>query len=156
MKSIEYLQMAVEEIRQLSKELSSPHLQHNSLGEILRTMINDINMVGSLSITLFYDEKAEELSVGKKTTLFRVLQEQMKNILKHSGASQATVSLTMEKEEVVLVIEDNGKGFEPGQTHRGIGLANIQERTNYYNGRVSIRSRTGSGCTVSVWLPSHD
>ncbi|HMR91042.1 MAG TPA: PAS domain-containing protein, partial [Chitinophagaceae bacterium] len=155
-KSVEYLQMAVDEIRKLSKELSSPHLQQNTLEDILHTMVEDINMTGRIKMKMDYDPQAEALSIGKKTTLFRIIQEQVKNIIRHSEATSAAISLHTGQGQVALSIEDNGKGFEPGQTHRGIGLANIQERSNYYNGKATISSGPGKGCILTVLLPCED
>jgi signal transduction histidine kinase len=93
------------------------------------------------------------LSPGKKVALFRIIQEQFKNILKHSKASHIDIYLQCKDKDVQLTIRDNGIGFDPRQTQRGIGLSNIYERTRFYNGHVDIETSPGKGCTVALSMP---
>jgi signal transduction histidine kinase len=86
-------------------------------------------------------------------TLFRIAQEQLKNILKHSKASQVDIYLQSKDGSVQLVIKDNGIGFDPKQTQRGIGLSNIYERTRFYNGKVDIQTAPGKGCIITLTIP---
>jgi two-component system sensor histidine kinase UhpB len=81
------------------------------------------------------------------------VQEQIKNILNHSKAKKAEILLNSKDDEVHLTIKDNGIGFDPRQTHRGIGLSNIYERISFYNGTADIQTAPGNGCTVTVILP---
>jgi signal transduction histidine kinase len=81
------------------------------------------------------------------------VQEQLKNILAHSRATTVDICLQYSRGEVQLLIRDNGVGFDASLTSRGIGLSNIHERTNFYNGTVSIQSSPGNGCTLEVCIP---
>lgn len=152
-KSIEYLQMAIDEIRKLSKELVTPQLKKETLAESIKAIITDIQMTGALKISLAHSIDDELLSPGKKITLFRIVQEQLKNILKHSEATCTQIVLKADDENVKLEIKDNGKGFDPHQTRQGIGLANIHERTQFYNGTVHVQAADGKGCIVTVTIP---
>jgi two-component system sensor histidine kinase UhpB len=93
------------------------------------------------------------LSGSKKITLFRILQEQLKNIIGHSKATTTQISLQNVNDTAVLTITDNGKGFDPHHTRQGIGLTNIHERTQFYNGTVDITSAAGKGCTLTITIP---
>ena len=145
--------MAIEEIRKLSKELVTPQLKEENLADNIWTIIRDIQLTGKLNISFQHDIKDELLSQGKKITLFRIVQEQLKNIIKHSGAADIHISLYDTAENVMLVIEDDGKGFDPQQTRQGIGLSNIHERTQFYNGTANIKASEGNGCTLTVTIP---
>ena len=152
-KSIEYLLLAIEEIRKLSKELVTPQLKKETLAENINAIITDIQMTGALKISFVHDINDELLSPDKKITLFRIVQEQLKNIIKHSQATTAQICIQTNEEYVKLEIRDNGKGFEPHQTRQGIGLANIHERTQFYNGTVDIQASAGKGCILNVRIP---
>lgn len=152
-KSIEYLHLAIEEIRKLSKELVTPQLKKENLAENINAIIADIQMTGALKINFVHEINDELLSSGKKITLFRIVQEQLKNILKHSQATTAQICIQSTNEYVNLEMKDNGKGFDPHQTRQGIGLSNIHERTQFYNGTVEIKASAGKGCILKVRIP---
>ena len=152
-KSIQYLLASIEEIRKLSKELVVPQLKEKSLVESIYVMLEDIQMAGKLKIKFIHDLENNLLSPGKKVTFFRIVQEQFKNILKYSKAEHVDICLDCKNENVRLVIKDDGIGFDPKKTHRGIGLSNIHDRARFYNGEVSIDAAPGKGCTLSVTIP---
>lgn len=152
-KSTEYLLMAIEEIRKLSRELVTPHLKEENLAANIGSIIRDIQLTGKLKISFKHDIQDELLSSGKKITLFRIVQEQLKNIIKHSRANAAEIYLQTSECQVTLIIKDNGKGFNPRQTRQGIGLSNIHERTQFYNGNADIKASPGNGCILTVTIP---
>lgn len=155
-KSIEYLLMAIEEIRKLSKELVTPQLKKETLSDTILAVITDIQITGAIKISFHHQIDEDLLSAGKKVTIFRIVQEQLKNILKHSKATATDIRLHTDGENVKLEITDNGKGFDPQQTRQGIGLANIHERTQFYNGTASLQASVGKGCTLSVSIPLNE
>lgn len=152
-KSIEYLHLAIDEIRKLSLELVTPQLKEENLADNIRAIITDIQLTGALKITFMHDINDELLSLGKKVTLFRIVQEQLKNIIRHSQATTAQIFLQSTDKCVTLEVRDNGKGFDPHQTRQGIGLANIHERTRFYNGTVDINASAGKGCELKITIP---
>lgn len=155
-KSSGYLLMAIEEIRKLSRELVAPQLKEETLAENIQILVNDIELAHKMKLRFTHDRYTDLLSQGKKTTLFRIVQEQMKNILKHSEATSTQIFLQTKDDQVQLIIKDNGRGFDMKQSHKGIGLSNICERTKYYNGTAEINSAPGKGCTLTVTLPVKD
>jgi PAS domain S-box-containing protein len=151
-KSLEYLRMAMEEIRKLSKELVIPQFKEQGLVDSIKLLIEDLQMAHTIRIKFTHDLDTDLLSSGKKITLFRIVQEQIKNILKHSKAKNAEILLQTRYNDVQLIIRDNGVGFDSKQTHRGIGFSNIYERVSFYNGTVDIQAGRNKGCTVAVSL----
>ena len=152
-KAAEYTQLAIEEIRRLSKEMVSPQLKENGLIASIATLVADLETAHSMNVIFHHQERAEALSSGKKVALFRVVQEQVKNTLKYSKAENLLIRLNADDKYVTLIIQDDGVGFDPKQTRRGIGLSNIYERTKFYDGDVSIKTAPGEGCKIIVKIP---
>ena len=92
-KSIEYITMAIEEIRKLSKELVVPQLHNKNLEESIKSIVNDIHITTGVKINCSFDKENELLSAGKKLTIFRIVQEQIKNIINHSQATEVEILL---------------------------------------------------------------
>ncbi|HVT87082.1 MAG TPA: PAS domain S-box protein [Chitinophagaceae bacterium] len=152
-KSVEYILTAIEEIRKLSRELAVPELKEKSLVETIRKLVDDINISNAVKVKFVHDAECDLLSPGKKVTLFRILQEQMKNILKYSKAREVSIYLDCKSDQALLIIQDNGIGFDASQTQSGVGLSSIYDRTNFYNGSVHIDTAPGKGCTLTVKIP---
>jgi PAS domain S-box-containing protein len=152
-KSIEYLLTAIEEIRKLSKELVVPQLKDKGLVESIYNLLEDIEISGKLKVSFVHDHENDLLSPGKKVTIFRIVQEQFKNILKYSQAKHADVCLTCKNDHVQLMIRDDGIGFDTKRSYKGIGLSNIHDRARFYNGSVDIQSAPGKGCQLTVIIP---
>jgi signal transduction histidine kinase len=99
------------------------------------------------------------LSTETALRLFRVLQEGLNNVVKHSGATSALVELTLEPSHVRLTICDNGKGFAPGSVTptvagHGFGLVGMQERARMMGGELTIDSEPGHGTTITIVVPT--
>jgi PAS domain S-box-containing protein len=155
-KSMEYLAMAIEEIRKLSRELVTPQLKDKKLVDSIQQLIDDIRLSTDIVIKFAYDLDIDLLSTGKKVTFFRIVQEQIKNVLKYSKAEKVDIHLLCKDSKAILTIRDNGIGFDIRRPVKGIGLSNIQERARFYNGEVRIDSAKGMGCTLQVMLPLYD
>jgi signal transduction histidine kinase len=94
-----------------------------------------------------------------ETEVFRIVQESLRNIQKHSEATCATVTVKFYKRKLALTVCDNGKGFNVPKTlvslvNRGsLGLIGIQERVHLLNGKLSVNSIVGRGSTISIAIP---
>jgi len=134
--------------------LVTPHFKESGLLASLDALIDDINISPNIQVAFTHDNEAENLSNGKKLALFRIIQEQLKNILTHSKATKAEIKLCRNGENIELLIKDNGTGFDSSKTRRGIGLSNIYERIKFYNGSTEIKTAEGKGCLLSVHMPA--
>ncbi len=88
-------------------------------------------------------------------TIYRIVQELLRNVVKHAEAREVIVQLTIEDNILNLIVEDDGKGFDPEKASNGngLGLGNIQSRVAYLHGQLSIDSRKGEGSTFTVDIP---
>ncbi|HEY4107541.1 PAS domain S-box protein [Puia sp.] len=154
-KSRNNISMAIEEIRRLSKELITPSLNDLGLVQSIQELIRSIQMVKKMKIRLAtsgLDEGA--LLPEQKINVYRIIQEQLNNILKHAQASTVMIELNKEQEQIRLMVADDGKGFDPRMRRDGVGISNIMSRAELYNGRVEIDSAPGKGCRLEVILNS--
>lgn len=85
--------------------------------------------------------------------IFRTMQELMLNVVKHSGATEATAEASIDADKVLIKVQDNGRGMLPDKRKAGIGLASIRSKVKLLNGEVNIDTASGKGTTVSVHMP---
>ncbi len=153
-KSYDNISKAINEIRSLSKNLVPPSLGDIGLKEALLEMIENMTVSPELHIRIkANDQHIESLSNNKKLILYRIVQEQMNNIVKHARATHADIELKTSRKKAHLVIKDNGIGFDPKQKAKGIGLNNIVSRVEMQNGNMEIISSSGQGCVLKVDIP---
>jgi signal transduction histidine kinase len=103
--------------------------------------------------------KEELLSDSLKILIYRILQETMNNISKHSHADHVNVSLRQSENEITLIVEDNGVGFDLDEIHekeifkKGFGLKNIKERTELFGGKLTVISASNKGTVIRASWP---
>ena len=85
--------------------------------------------------------------------IFRIIQELITNIIKHSGASEATIQFSQQNDMLTIMVEDNGKGFDLNTSRTGIGLINIERRMEQIHGELVIDTSIGHGTTVILNIP---
>ncbi|MFB2979572.1 sensor histidine kinase [Microseira sp. BLCC-F43] len=145
---------ALQEVRRSISTLRSDPLQGQSLAAaIAKTVAEFQNATGIIpDCTL---ELSQPLPTEISTALYRIIQESLTNIYKHSGATQVSLHLQQSREAIHLEIVDNGQGFDPKQNTTGFGLQGMQERTAALGGQFSLTSEPQKGCriTVSIRLP---
>jgi len=154
-KSRKNISMAIEEIRKLSKELITPTLNDLGLIQSIKELIRSILAVKKMKIRLNISGLDEStLLPEQKINVYRIIQEQLNNILKHAQASTVIIELNKENEQISLLVKDDGKGFDPRVRRNGVGISNIISRAELYNGKVEIDSAPGKGCRLEVILNS--
>jgi PAS domain S-box-containing protein len=148
-----YLEKAVKEIRNLSHRLA-PSAFTNSLEYECGLLINEASKAGGFNaMHHFSGINEKKLSTEVKICLYRILQEQLANISKHASATNAQISVTQKTGKIILKIADDGVGFDAKIHNSGIGLNNIKKRTGYFNGRFTLETEPGKGCTIEVEIP---
>jgi len=147
---------AIREIRKLSHTLIPPTLSSQTLGEALDNLMDTTERSGLFSIQRNYRCLEEEAMPDKlKLTLYRIVQEQMNNIVKYAKASNVEVVLMQKEDHIFLSIQDNGVGFDPSLKSNGVGLKNIKTRAALHNGDIKIISAPDEGCTLEIYFPIH-
>jgi len=151
-KGNELMLMAIEEIRNLSRHLVQPVINRNSLQENLRTLIDSFENASGIPVNFIVELEQRVPGINKSNALYRILQEQLKNILVHSQASAVTVIIKSNDKQVQMIISDNGKGMKY-VSKEGIGLSGIRERVQNLKGAVLIDSTPGNGFKMHISIP---
>lgn len=142
---------AIEEIRGLSKSLIQSFHREIGLKLSIEDLVESITVSSKYQVSLdFYLPDEQLLDDKLKMTLFRIVQEQLNNIIKHAEASEISISVQQYSDTLNLVIADNGKGFNVHEKRKGIGITNITNRAELFNGLVKIVSAPGKGCRMEV------
>jgi two-component system, NarL family, sensor kinase len=90
---------------------------------------------------------------GIELMLYRITQEQLNNINKYAKATKTVITVRIAAEKLFLSIADDGAGFDTGKKMKGIGLRNIANRVEFYNGALEIISAPGEGCRLVIEIP---
>jgi PAS domain S-box-containing protein len=150
--SLALVDNAIEEMRSLSKEQVTP-IKSIDLKDLIHSLIDKFNSASSIKTTAIYDLHNQYIDDDLKLNIYRIIQEQMNNILKHSNAKHTLISLTDDQDSLYVSIKDDGKGFDTEQKRRGIGLVNMSNRVESFNGELIIDSSPGNGCEVRITIP---
>lgn len=150
-----YIQYATQEIRNLSHRLAPVFFEDTTLEEAINGLINSIDIEQRYEIELEFDEAFKQFPCRKEfqLTLYRILQEQFRNIVKYAQASTIQVHGYINNETLIMTITDNGVGFDVKKIKSGIRLANIKRRIEIFGGKFTIDASIGNGCTLSVEVP---
>lgn len=149
---MELIDMSIEEIRLLSQKLVAP-LRNINLEVLIRNLLSGFIKNTATDTKLIYDVPDEFLSDELKLNLYRIIQEQTNNIQKYAAAKKINITVKAEEKAVTLVIEDDGKGFDSNIKRKGIGISNIINRAESFNGTAVIETAPGKGCKISILIP---
>ena len=114
---------------------------------------NQISQTEALQITVNAVGITQRVENSKEIQLFRIIQELLTNVIKHAKASEVTVQFTEDEDELIIMVEDNGIGFDPEKNYDGMGLNNIRQRVSRTGGQLNIDSAPGNGTTVIINVP---
>jgi PAS domain S-box-containing protein len=150
----------MEGVRRLGKDLRPPSLDHLGLLPALEWLASDVAAYSGIEIKVNIVGKRRRLPEEVEIVLFRVTQEALRNVWRHSGATNAEIRVKLDKSKIRITISDNGKGFKPpdkiGDLAKDgkLGLAGMQERTELIGGNLTVRSQPNKGTSVIVELPA--
>jgi len=147
------LERTTREVREISHQMMRTALRELGLKAAVDDVLRKILPLHHIHHDFFAHGLDERLPEKIEISLFRIVQELLNNIIKHSGATQVNVSITRNKNFVTMHLEDNGKGFDPQQKSMGIGLVNLQSRVRIVNGEIRYESGENTGTVVIVKVP---
>lgn len=152
--TIDSVDDAVEKVREISANLRPPMLDDLGFEAAAEWLLSKWGERNGLDVE-WRSESTESGRLGgeQATALYRILQEGMTNVSRHSRASRVTVSYRETEERAVLEIRDNGVGFDPVARHHGSGLLGIRERVTMLGGELTVESALGKGVRIQVELP---
>ena len=153
-KSYQCIQAVMSEIRKISHDLNPSALQDVGLTEAIAEMIEKINLTKKLNIAFHFTTGVQSFVIKEedRIAIYRIIQEATNNVMKHARAKNASISLNIMKSKLLLVVKDDGVGYNPELITKGIGLKNIQNRADYFQGQVAIISAVNEGCELRVEL----
>lgn len=154
-KAISLVEQSCVELRTVSHNMMPNALLKNNLAAAVRAFISQIDQ-RRLAVHLQTEGLEERLDANVEAVLYRVIQECVNNVIKHSGADTLDISLRHETDSITASIEDNGRGFvvhDTSQDREGIGLKNIRTRIDYLRGSVEIDSAPGRGTVIMLQVP---
>jgi PAS domain S-box-containing protein len=143
------------DVHRISHELHPARLTHLGLETALGAFCRELSAAHSLEIDFKAENLPRNLPDDVSLCLYRVTQESLQNIIKHSGAAAARVSVRLENGEIRLSVSDNGNGFNPGGTKakEALGLISIDERVRAVKGEAKVISTEGAGTRIEVHVP---
>ena len=152
----------INEVREIAYNLGPYHLERLGFENSIRDMATRVAQASGIAIATELDSLDGALSSESQMSLYRVAQEALNNVVKHSRASETRIALKRESGGVRLTVADNGQGFDPqtskasealGAIRPGLGLNGMAERVRLLGGALTIRSSPEQGTTVEVLLP---
>lgn len=151
----EYINLASDEIRNLSHRLAPAFFDDSNFEVAIEVLLNSFNAAGEYEIDVEFDNKvsAIDLSLELQLNLYRIVQEQLRNIMKYAKASKIIVKFSVVEDMLILSLTDNGVGFITDKSKSGIGMANMKRRAELFSGSFFINSSPGNGCSVVVKVP---
>jgi PAS domain S-box-containing protein len=156
MNGLVLLNMAIDETRSLAHTLMPKTLKDYGLVISLKSLIDKIRKTAIPDIFFYTRLDEDKLNIQTKINMYRIIQETMNNSLKHSKCTKIDVQAVMHERMVVILIEDNGVGFEVKKSmknNNGIGLQSIRNRVISMNGTIEIDSVQGRGTSLTIEIP---
>lgn len=144
----------IEEVRRISYSLYPHQIEKLGLTAALKSLLNKIITSTNIRFEIEIDDIDNLLSKESEINFFRIVQEAVNNLVKHSEAGKAEVRILRETGMISAHISDNGKGFDAGKIFEGIGLSNIYERAKIMKGSVKINSSANQGTSINVYVPA--
>ena len=151
----EYIDLATEEIRNLSHRLAPAFFNDSTLEEAFEILLSTFNIEDKYKITLYFDEAIEKSKIDRELqlNLYRILQEQLRNILKYAKGTEVEVDVVINMDKLKMRISDNGVGFDIHTAKCGIGLANMKRRVELFSGKFEINASPLNGCEIVIEIP---
>lgn len=154
-RGVSYIKLASDEIRNLSHRLAPAFFDDDDLETSFNQLLSSFNLQQRFDIDLEFSNEFQDAAIARELqlNLYRILQEQLNNIVKHSAADTITVSVGVKDKMLTMEITDNGRGFNTTDHKPGIGFANIKRRVDLFSGKFTVSSSPGAGCKVRVAIP---
>jgi PAS domain S-box-containing protein len=149
------IRLALDEIRNLSHRLAPAFFDDSTLEEAFRRLFNTFNTENKLKMSLHFGKAIGRypLTLDIQLNLYRILQEQLRNIQKYAKATVVEVEVIIHNNNLKMKVSDNGIGFNVHEFKGGIGLANMKRRAELFSGKFKLDASPGKGCTIVVDIP---
>lgn len=144
---------ACAEVRDIARNLKPAALQKMGIKAAIGDLINRFESKTNTEISFYANDLDGKLSPEIKLHVYRIIQELLNNAVKHSQANEIDLQLNIRGDELVLVVEDDGTGFDIASVEKGLGMDNIYSRVNVLKGEISFDSKIGQGTSILIHIP---
>lgn len=144
---------AMQEVRKSISTLRNDTREEEPLEARIETLVDDYRKGTGLSICTNIT-RCGSVTKPISKTIYRIVQESLTNIFKYAEATEVRIELKTTPEKLTLVVEDNGKGFNPKQKRSGFGIKGMQERVEVVNGKFKLIAAPNKGCRIEVKIPN--
>jgi PAS domain S-box-containing protein len=149
---LELVENSIQEIRRLSSRLVTP-LKNVDLKELVQSLLIQLRANTDINTVFDYNVGDGDLDDNLKLNIYRIIQEQVNNMVKHASPGKIGISVQAEHRALRIEMKDDGKGFDLKKKRKGIGISNMMNRIDSFNGKMAIRSSPGKGCTIQIAIP---
>jgi two-component system, NarL family, sensor kinase len=151
----------IQDLRNLSKTLNTGFISEIGLPRAIEYQLSFLQKTGVYKTNLWISGKVYKNQAFVDIVLFRIVQELINNVIKHAEASCITIDLDFLDEQLIIIVKDNGKGFDSGdpafhQKEKGLGLRNMNNRVAMINGKITVNSESGKGTEVIIKVPRQE
>jgi signal transduction histidine kinase len=150
------IEEAYQKVRSVAHAKNSGVIAKQGLLKAVQHMADKVSVSNKIKIEVLDYGLDNRLENSLELTLFRIIQELVTNVIKHSKASEVTIHLTNHDDSINIMVEDNGIGFNPNQitkTNKGMGISSIDKRVEHLDGKLTIESEKNKGTTVIIDIP---
>jgi len=150
--------LTIDGVRQTSRDLRPTVLEDLGMVPALQYLVNELGQKDTIDVSLNVEGSTEDLSPALEVAIYRIVQEALTNVRRHSQASHAQVDAQFLTDQIIITVQDDGIGFAmPEETAElvktgGLGLMGVEERAQLFGGQMSITSQTGQGTIMQVVL----
>ena len=147
---------AYQKVRSVAHVKNSGVIAKQGLLKAIHNMADKVSGSDKIEVNVIDHGLEKRLENSLELTLFRIIQELITNIIKHAEATEASLHLTNHEDSINIIIEDNGKGFNPSQvtkTNKGMGISSIDKRVAHLNGTMTIESEPNKGTNIIIDIP---
>ena len=146
---------AYQQVRTIAHAKNAGVPAKEGLVPAVKNFARKVSASDKIVIEVVDQEMSDRLENSMEIAIFRIIQELITNIIKHSGATEAAIYLTDHSASINILVEDNGRGFDPEkiQPKVGMGLNSIRKRVEYMEGEMDVDAAEGKGTTINIHIP---
>lgn len=152
-KAYTLLDEACNEVRTISNNMQPGALLKMGIVPAIHDLVNRIESEDTPHIEFIYYGALNDLPIVLTLHLYRIVQELLFNCIKHAQAKEILIQLIRNEEDLEIMVEDDGKGYDPHDVRKGMGTENVSARVNFLKGEISVYSVPGTGTTTSITIP---
>ncbi len=152
-KAYTLLDEACSEVRTISNNMQPGALLKMGIVPSINDLVNRIESEDTPNIEFIYYGALNDLPIVITLHIYRIVQELLFNCIKHAQAKEILIQLIRNEEDLEIMVEDDGRGYDPPEARKGMGTENVSARVNFLKGEISVHSVIGTGTTTSITIP---